>query len=270
MASLPIPSNAREVGECIYCGFVGDSLGKEHAVPYGLNGPWTLLRASCSGCADITHRFERDTLQGLLPAIRTVLAMQTRRPKKRPASIPLVLESNGVRKTIHVSPTEFPLYLPTPLFPTPGILAGTTPSPGISTQINFVHLAGPSFEDVVQRHDADFVGARLNFSPQEFARTLAKIAFSAAIYALGTAPFTHTPIRRVILGEDPCVGHWVGSWTGKPMNEAKGLHAMQIRASGTDVHVILRLFAQFGAPEYHVVLGPADPAFVNSVAWPWK
>ena len=32
MAFLPIPSNARDVGECIYCGFVGDSLGKEHAV----------------------------------------------------------------------------------------------------------------------------------------------------------------------------------------------------------------------------------------------
>lgn len=270
MAFLPIPSNARDVGECIYCGFVGDSLGKEHAVPYGLNGPWTLLRASCPRCADITHRFERDTLQGLLSAIRTVLAMQTRRRNKRPASIPLVLELDGAKKTIQVSPTEFPLYLPTPLFPPPGVLAGTPPSPEISAQLSFVHVAGPSFEEVGQRHGVDFVGAQLTFSPPEFARTLAKIAFSAAVYALGTAPFTHTPIRRAILGEDPCVGHWVGSWTGEPMNEAKGLHAMQIRASGSDVHVILRLFAQFSAPEYHVVLGPADSDFVNSEAWPWK
>lgn len=270
MASLAIPSNARDVGECIYCGFVGDSLGKEHAVPYGLNGPWTLLRASCPRCADITHRFERDTLRGLLSAIRMVLAMQTRRPNMRPASIPLVLETDGAKKTIHVSPTEFPLYLPTPLFPPPGVLAGAPPSPEISAKLSFVHVAGPSFEEVSRRHGVDFVGARLTFSPQEFARTLAKIAFSAAVYALGTAPFTHTPIRRVILGEDPCVGHWVGSWTGEPMNEAKGLHAMQIRASGSDMHVILRLFAQFSAPEYLVVLGSADPDFVNSEAWPWK
>lgn len=270
MAFLSIPTNARDVGECIYCGFVGDSLSKEHAIPYGLNGPWTLLRASCPRCADITHRFERDTLRGLLPAIRTVLAMETRRRKRRPASIPLVLESDGVKNTVQVSPTEFPLYLPTPLFPPPGILTGTPPSPKISVEISFLHIAGPSFEEVGRRYGVDFVGTRLTFSPQEFVRTLAKIAFTAAVYTLGIKPFTHTPIRRAILGEDPCVGHWVGSWTGEPMNEAKGLHAIQVRASGSDVHVILRLFAQFGTPEYHVVLGSADPDFVNSEAWPWK
>lgn len=270
MVFLPILNNARDVGECIYCGSIRDSLGKEHAVPYGLNGPWTLLRASCKRCADITHRFERDTLRGLLPAIRTILAMQTRRPGERSGTLPLVLESEGTRKTIQVSQTEFPLYLPTPLFPPPGAAAGRPPIPGISTKLNFIHIAGPSFEEVSQRHSVDFVGARLTFSPEEFARTLAKIAFCAGVYALGLAPFKHTPIRRAILGEDPCLGHWVGSWSGEPMNEARGLHAMQIRASGSDLHVVLRLFAQFSAPEYHVVLGPADPDFVNSEAWPWK
>jgi hypothetical protein len=273
MADLPIPSNARDVGECIYCGAVSGILGKEHAIPYGLNGPWTLLRASCGQCADITHRFERDTLQSFLLPVRTVLSMQTRRPKKRPTTIPLVLESKGKQWTIHIPPTEFPLYLPTLQFPPPGILAGAHPCPGISTpQIDFLHLAGPTFEQVLQQYSVDFVGARLNFSPQDFARTIAKIAFTAAVYVLGVAPFSNTPIRRVILGEDPCVGHWVGSWIGEPVNEPKGLHALKIRAAGSDLHVFLRLFAQFNAPEYHVVLGPADPDFVKSEAWPlsWR
>jgi hypothetical protein len=182
----------------------------------------------------------------------------------------LVLESNGIQRTIQVPRNEFPLYLPTPLFPPPGFLTGAPHSPGISTQLKFLHLAGPSFEEVVHRHAADFAGARLNFSPLDYARTLAKIAFTAAVYTLGLAPFTKTPIRRVILGEDSSVSQWVGSWSGEPVNEAKGLHAMKVRASGTDIHVVLRLFAQFGAPEYHVVLGPADPAFASSAAWPWK
>jgi hypothetical protein len=90
------------------------------------------------------------------------------------------------------------------------------------------------------------------------------------VYALGLAPFSATPIRRVILGDDECVGHWVGCWEGQPVNESKGLHALQVRANGVDVHVIVRLFAQFAAPEYHVVLGAADPGFVQSEAWPWK
>jgi hypothetical protein len=122
----------------------------------------------------------------------------------------------------------------------------------------------------MQQHAADFAGARMNFSPADFARTLAKIAFTAAVYYLGLAPFTNTPIRRVILGQDAAVNHWVGSWSGEPVTEAKGFHTMKIRASGTNIHVVLRLFAQFGAPEYHVVLGSADPAFANSAAWPWK
>ena len=271
MANLPIPKNARDIGECIYCGAVGPNLRKEHAVPYGLNGPWTLLRASCPSCERITSNFERDTLRCLLPAIRTVLAMQTRNPEKRKTSFPLLLESNGTKRTIEVSLTEYPTYLPTPLLPQSGVILGSLPSPtSISANLEFIHIAGPSFEEVGRHYGADFVGARLTFSTQEFARTLAKIAFCSAVHTLGLAPFKNTPIRKVILGEDPCVGHWVGSWIGEPVNEAKGLHSMQIRASGTDIHVILRLFAQFSAPEYLVVLGPADPAFVNSEAWPWK
>lgn len=196
--------------------------------------------------------------------------MQTRRPGKRSPNLSLVLESEGTRKTILLPLNEFPLYLPTPLFRPPGVLTGGPPSPEMSAELRFIHVAGPSFEEVGLRYGVDFVGARLKFSPTEFARTLAKIAFGAAIYVLGVAPFTKTPIRRAILGEDPCIGHWVGSWTGEPMNEAKGLHAIQVRASGTDIHVILRLFAQFNAPEYLVVLGPADSNFVKSGAWPWR
>ena len=270
MAFLPIPSNARDIGKCIYCGLVADNLSREHAVPYGLNGPWTLLRASCTTCAGVTHRFERDTLRGLLPTIRSVLAMQTRHPENRPQNFPLVVETVGVQNTIHVLPTEFPLYLPTPVFPQPGVLTGASFSPDIPFELNFLHIAGPSFEKVALQHGVDFVGTRLTFSPDEFARTLAKIAFCAAVYALGLAPFTNSPIRRVILGADRCIGHWVGSWTGEQVNEATGLHAMQIRARGTEIHVILRLFAQFNAPEYHIVLGNADSEFVNSEAWPWK
>ena len=90
------------------------------------------------------------------------------------------------------------------------------------------------------------------------------------MFALGLEPFRNTPIRNVILGRDHCIGHWVGSWTGDEQNPPKGLHAMKVRSSGTDIHVILRLFAQFGGHEYHVALGPADPAFANSEAWPWK
>ena len=40
------------------------------------------------------------------------------------------------------------------------------------------------------------------------------------------------------------------------------------RGPGADFFEFVRLFAQFGAPEYHVLLGPADPRFVASSDWP--
>jgi hypothetical protein len=269
MALLPIPKNARDVGECIYCGSVDRPLQREHAVPYGLNGTWTLLRASCAECAAVTHRFERDTLKGLWPAIRSVLSMQSRR-KSRPASLPLVIEVGGSQKTIEVAREQFPLYLPTPIFPGPGYVTGLATANASTTQLRFRHIGGPSFQKIAREHSAEFVGARLTFAPEEFARTLAKIAFCAGVYALGLLPLRNSPIRSVIRGTDKDWGHWVGQWNGEEVNPPKGLHAVQVRANGPDVHVVLRLFAQFGAPEYHVVLGSADPAFVNSDAWPWK
>ncbi len=271
VAFLPVPLNARDVGECIYCGTQEEPLNREHAVPFGLNGPWTLLRASCVGCASTTHRFERDTLRSLWPGIRNVLAMQSRRRRERDKTLPLVIQRAGVQEVVQIPPSEFPLYLPTPMFPPPGVVAGRKPMRGIFSKLDLIRVAGPTFEEVSGRYPgAEFVGARANFSPEEFARMLAKIALCGAVYALGVAPFGQTPIRRVILGKDPNIGDWVGSWEGDPVNEAKGLHAMQVRASGSDIHVILRLFAQFGAPEYHVALGAADPKFVASSEWPWK
>jgi hypothetical protein len=240
-------------------------------VPYGINGPWTLLRASCDACAKLTHRFERDTLRSLWPAVRNALAMQTRRPEERSNTLPLVVTRGGARETIHVSKADYPVYLPVPLFPAPGVVSGRPLRRGVFTNMDTLHLAGPSFEEASARFPgAEFVGAHANFSPEDFARMIGKIAFCGAVYALGPVPFRNSPIKGVVLGTDPHIGHWVGCWEGEEVNPPKGLHALQIRCSGTDIHVILRLFAQFGAPEYHVVLGPADPAFVASPQWPWK
>src|SRR5580700_6465193 len=113
---LRVPVNAREIGECIYCGTRDAPLGKEHSVPYGLNGPWTLLRASCDACAKITHRFERDTMRSLWPELRNVLAMQSRRRDQRSATLPVVVQRDGIFQKIQVPRSEFPTYLSTPLF----------------------------------------------------------------------------------------------------------------------------------------------------------
>jgi hypothetical protein len=271
VADLPVRTDGRYIGECIYCGATS-GLSREHAVPYGINGPWTLLKASCGDCRDITRRFEHETLRGLLPALRAVFRMQTRHKQDRPKTLPLLVVTKGVDRFVQVPLNEFPVFLPVIEFPPPGIVAGRPLVAGIGPPVlDARHLAGPSRVDLAAKFpEADYIGARMTFASEDFGRTLAKIGFCAGVFALGLKPFRETPIRDVILGRDECIGHWVGSWTGEEQNPAKGLHAMRVTAGGQDIHVILRLFAQFHAPEYHVALGPAAPEFVKSPDWPWK
>jgi hypothetical protein len=150
------------------------------------------------------------------------------------------------------------------------------PVRGVFTNFHVIHVAGPTFKDASERYPgANFVGGHTNFSPEEFARTLAKIGFCAGVCALGLGAFTNSPIREVILGTNPCIGHWVGSWHGEPKNDTNGgLHGIKVQfdAAHSDIHVFVRLFAQFGALEYHIVLGEADPTFMASDEWPsaWR
>jgi hypothetical protein len=215
-------------------------------------------------------------MRSLWPDVRNALAMQSRRRDKRSPTLPIVVERAGVRETLQASRAEFPIYLPTPLFPPPAVLWSSKPIRGVFTNFDTIHIAGPTFKEASQRYPgANFVGAHTNFSPEDFARTLAKIAFCAGVHALGIGAFTHTPIRPIILGSDPCISHWVGSWHGAPVNETNGgLHAIKVQCSmpNSVIHVIVRLFAQFGAPEHHVVLGQAEPTFVASDGWPsiWR
>jgi hypothetical protein len=268
-----VSPNGRDIGECIYCGERNGGLATEHAVPYGLNGPWTLLRASCDRCAKITTRFEHNVMRSLWPDVRNVLAMQSRRRDKRSAAtLPLVLQRDGVKKVVQVPRTKFPTYLVTPLFPPPASSWSNRPVKGVFANLDFIHLCGPTFQEASKDYPgADFVGAHTNFSAEDFARMVAKIGFCAAVSALGLGPFTNTPIRKIILGSDRCIGYWVGSWWREPVNgTGGGLHEIRVMCSepGPQIHAFVRLFAQFGAPEYHVLLGPADPEFVASSAWP--
>lgn len=262
----------REVGECIYCGQRDAPLGTEHAVPYGLNGPWTLLRASCDACAKITTRFEHEAMRRLWPDVRNALAMQTRRRDKRSTTLPLVVLRDGVRETVQVPRNRFPTYLTTPLFPPPAVFWSNRAVRGVFANLEVIHVCGPTFEEASKEYPGiDFLGMHINFSAEEFARMLAKIGFCAAVASVGLGAFTNTSIRKVILGTDQCIGQWVGSWWENPINSTSGaLHEIRVVLTepGAQIHAIIRLFAQFGAPEYHVMLGPADPTYMASDYWP--
>ncbi len=269
MALFKIPKT-REIGRCIYCGTTEGRLTNEHAIPYGLNGNYILTRASCDACAKITTHIERDTMRGLWPQIRTVLAMKSYHKKKRSKTLSLVLRKDGVESSAEVALEDFPLCIACPVIPPPGITLKRTPAKDVPYDLQFIRIAGPTFEEVAKRHGADEVFDKISFHPSLFGRSLAKIAYCAAVAALGLDALSLSPLPAIILGTDIFVWHWVGGWNRDQVTEPKGTHALQLLERDTQLHVVLRLFAQFNAPEYHVVIGLAHPDFANSEAWPWK
>lgn len=260
--------NSKSIGECIYCGSTQPPLTKEHIIPKGLNGNYTLLDASCSECAAVTSKFEMDTLRSLWPMPRTVLNMRTGKPSNRSKTVPLVIEKNGIQSIIQVNRSEYPLYLLMPELPIPGILEKKLTSPELNVINNPIyHVTGPTFQDAASTYKCEFIGTRINYSPSDFGRTIAKIGYCAAVIAMGLSPLRNAPIRKIILGSDPGIGFRVGSWFDEPVNITSGLHGVMVRMAGAECHVNIRLFAQFLVSEYHVVIGEVDQSEIDIDNW---
>ena len=84
---------------------------------------------------------------------------------------------------------------------------------------------------------------------------LAKVGYGFAVAQYGLDSFENVYVLPAILGAQNDVGRWVGNLDEAPRNETKGLHGMRLGFYGQMVTVHLRLFAQFDAPEYTVVVG---------------
>lgn len=179
--------------------------------------------------------------------------MRTGKSENRTKTAPLVIENNGVQKVIQVKTVDYPLYLVRSELPIPGILDNKFPSLDLNVAIKSPHhIAGPTFQDVASTYKCDFVGTRVNFSPADFGRTIAKIGLYAAVMAMGLSTLKNAPIRKIILGSDPNIGFRVGSWFDKPVNITSGLHGFMVRMAGV---------------EYHVVIGEVDQSEIDIDNW---
>ena len=268
MADLLVSRQSPYIGRCIYCGDRDSKLSNEHAIPYGLNGNWTLLKASCKVCADITHRFERDTLKCLYPMIRIGLKLSSRRKKKMLSTLPLELEYQGQKRIEQVDLSNYPLFIPSPIFSPPMIISNDYDISNFKIEMALNYAFGPTFDEVAKKFaPVDFVGSRINFAPEYFARTLAKIGYCAGVYCFGLDALRNSELPQIILGQNRSVFKYVGGWHEKPVCDQPGLHFIKLRSSNIGIHANIRLFSQFNCPEYHVFLGQIDSRIKNSF---WK
>ena len=131
------------VGQCIYCHTNCQPLSTEHIIPYGLNGPWKLLEASCKRCAGITAGFERAVQKTTFDTVRIGLNFPSRKKKDQPPKLPLAIERGGKREVVHLPVEDYPAAIVMPHFEVPAYLAGREGEQLRTTRSTFVQIGGP-------------------------------------------------------------------------------------------------------------------------------
>jgi hypothetical protein len=257
-AHLNDKQTSREINRCIYCNAVGPDLSREHIIPAGLNGDLTLAAASCRTCSDITSAVELDVLRTAVGPLRDALKLRSRRPEKRKTHLPMYVRRGETRVQIQVPIDEHPTMLALPTLAPPGCIAGRPDSESIEiVQMRVTQLTGLPFNELHKKYgvDADEIGTTIAHHPHNFARLLAKIAYGFAVLRLGLANISERYLPAAILGQDKRVARWVGCDLNQPSQRGAGLHQINLRIDNGEIHAFVRLFAEFGAPEYHVVVG---------------
>lgn len=245
-------------GRCIYCASEID-LRTEHIIPYGLGGTLELPASTCKSCADVTSRIERVVLRGELWAVRVYRNVQSRRGHKNaPTVYPLEIEKDGARRTIKLSASDYPILLHFPTFSKPRILSTLEERPGIDITGVITLSFGPHPEAVLRELGGQSLSTTQTQRPAEFARMIAKIAYSMAA-ATGALKLINepSPICGVILGTDPAIGHYVGTLDYPLRKHEDQLHRVVVIPDYQRGLLIgdVQLFSDSPAPRYGVVLG---------------
>jgi hypothetical protein len=259
---------------CIYCGSRSD-LRDEHVIPYGLEGEFVLRKASCKACADKTSRIELEVLRGSLLPARTALRMRTRRKSSRPATLSVIeVDTEGHRTSRQVAVAEHPTVIALPIFDAPALLRGAEIPNLVIKDVwkRFVGLA--TLPASSSQLDGGQVGVQVPMDVYAFARMLAKIAHGFVAGA-GIDGDIETELPSAMFADGELLGWWVGGAPDVTLLDP-GLHLVRVSVVDGDVQVRIRLFAQFGGPEYLVIAGrrvnptpQVEPSFtVKSAAVP--
>ena len=245
-------------GKCIYCDEL-QGLTTEHIVPFGLGGNLELPQASCVRCATETSRVERAILRGELRPVRVFRALQSRRKHKdAPRTYPLVVVRGGAEETVELPLEKYPILVPFPDFAPPRMATGQPSKPGIDVAGIVTVSFGADPASVIRDLGATSIKPSVSTRPAQFARLVAKIAYSMAA-ATGALSLIKgpSPIRGVILGTNTHIGDYVGTLTYPLGAHDSQLHRIVLLPDATTGQLVadVQLFSDSHAPRYGVLLG---------------
>jgi hypothetical protein len=248
-----------DIGECIYCGAT-DDLRTEHLIPFSLAGRHVLRRASCRACERKTSRWESKVAHDSFLSVRTVLAMPTRRPKKRPRSFPAKVCRGATWSDENLDLARMTAVAPFPKLPAPGAMDGRPLSTNVQTHgvVGLRVVANDGGDsNPAKRAGVDAVEIPITYEPVPMMRMLAKIAWGYTVAQYGVNA-VEPAVIGVVLGTDHNVAHYVGALDGWTLFDGPATSDIHVCVAVIEQGWVLagvRLFSNQGAPEYTVVVG---------------
>ncbi|BBO79633.1 hypothetical protein DSCO28_01990 [Desulfosarcina ovata subsp. sediminis] len=249
-----------KAGKCIYCGST-KNLTDEHIVPFGLGGNLVLPKSSCEKCAVITSKFERAVMRGSMRPARIYKEIQSRRKHvTAPSHYRIAIEAEGVNKKVEVPIEDYPILVIFPIFEVPGYLLGRNYTKGI-TMTGYAPVSfGCKLEDALKKSNSSRIKIELSGdTPVDFARMVAKIAFSMAVAtgAFEGSDYSKSFVLPAILGDKQDIGHWVGTITDPIFSSKYHLHRVLIHRDKEKGLIIgdVQVFSDSETPRYGVILG---------------
>jgi hypothetical protein len=224
-----------------------------------------LPQASCKTCAKETARVEQKCAREMLGRFRIQAKLPTRRKKERPTEMLLHLIDETGRTTTVLAPiSDHPPSLVLPKYAQPTIFQGIR---GVDTYIPRFWSAYSEEEFAKLRSKFKVTGYNLGgVHPLLFARMLGKIAHATAVFGMDC----FTPLLLdLILGRTAVLTDLVGGLLeNHPPEPHTHMLDIALRPSLNLIFVKIRLFAQMGAPIYHVVAGSVTPEVATAItAW---
>jgi HNH endonuclease len=255
------------VQRCIYCEKLPAEtvLTKEHVIPCSLGGTVILPKSSCTICAAVTGKLERQIAKAMWDYTRVQHGLPSRRPEKRPQHFEMET-TDGAKRDIPVS--DLPPVIISFAFRPAGILLGLPPCDkphDVELRLYYLAAAKRGFSEIRQRHGDGRISLNSGeFDPISFARFLAKVAHAFAVGELGADGF-RPMLRQLILGrQSQFAFHYIGGGTGDEppstrlheLSIGRRKQVLSVGETAQDLLVVrLRFFARYGLPAYYAVVG---------------
>jgi hypothetical protein len=239
-------------------------------VPAGLGGDRVLFKASCGVCKKKIDLVETACLENMLRDIRYRRGIGNRGVDKRPNDLEVwvTVKEDGSGKVVPpgLSPPEagwekrrrpypqHPTFCMLPVFKLPGITR-QVPVRDCNETNAFIRPWWHREQFEVGEPPPKAMWTETKFDSLMFVRMIAKIAHGVAVWEFGLENI-ESALPPLILGDDPSLAFYRVGGVSADLPPASTPRHLEIGCTTTrEIHVLVRLFADLGAPAYLVVVG---------------